>query len=100
MRPLNGGAVDNTKTDPDKVTFLMPRGNEPDVWTVQRVEDGVFVGWSCLASDGDAEAEIGCRLCRNACGKGYASEDASKLVNWPSRPRMSKSSWLAQWRPI
>lgn len=82
MRFLNGGAVDHEKTDPEKVTFLMPRGNEPDVWTVQRIDDGVFVGWFCLASEGDAVGEIGYRLRRDAWGKGYASEAALKLVGW------------------
>jgi RimJ/RimL family protein N-acetyltransferase len=82
MRFLNGGAVDHENTDPEKVTFLMPRGTEPDVWTVQRIDDGVFVGWIFLSSQGDRVAEIGYRLRRDAWGKGYASEAALELVRW------------------
>lgn len=82
MRFLNGGAVDHARTDPEKVTFLMPRGTESDVWTVQRIDDGVFVGWFYLSSQGDGVAEIGYRLRRDAWGKGYASEAALELVGW------------------
>lgn len=82
MRFLNGGPVDHETTDPEKVTFLMPRGNEPDVWTAQRIDDDVFVGWFCLSSESDGIAEIGYRLRQDAWGKGYASEGACALVNW------------------
>ncbi len=81
MRFINGGAVDQ-KIDPEKVTFFMPRVNKPDVWTVQWIGDGVFVGWFCLASEGGAVGEIGYRLCRDAWGKGYESDAALKLVGW------------------
>lgn len=36
MSFLNGGAVDHENTDPEDVTFLMPRGSEPYVWTTRR----------------------------------------------------------------
>jgi hypothetical protein len=35
MRFLHGGAVDHQTTDPEEVTFLMPRGSEPYVWTAR-----------------------------------------------------------------
>ena len=82
MRFLNGGPVDHETTDPEKVTFLMPRGTEPDVWTAQRIDNGAFVGWFCLSSENDGVAEIGYRLRQDAWGKGYASEAALALVNW------------------
>jgi RimJ/RimL family protein N-acetyltransferase len=82
MRFLNGGAVDHESTDPEKVTFLMPRGTEPDVWTARRINNGAFVGWFCLSSECDGVAEIGYRLRRDAWGKGYASEGAHALANW------------------
>ncbi|MDZ7926029.1 MAG: GNAT family N-acetyltransferase [Agrobacterium sp.] len=82
MRFLNGGPVDHETTDPEKVTFLMPRGTEPDVWTAQRRDNGAFVGWFCLFSESPEVAEIGYRLRQDAWGKGYASEGALALVNW------------------
>ncbi|MBP1853246.1 GNAT family N-acetyltransferase [Rhizobium halophytocola] len=81
MRFLHGGAVDHATTDPEKVTFLMPRGTEPDVWTARRRDDDTFVGWFCLSVERDEVAEIGYRLRRDAWGKGYASEAASALVD-------------------
>ena len=82
MRFLNGGAVNHETTDPEQVTFLMPRGIEPDVWTARRIDNNVFVGWFCLSLESDEVAEIGFRLRRDAWGKGYASEAALALVNW------------------
>lgn len=79
---LNGGPVDHENTDPDKVSFLMPRGTEPDVWTARRSDDGVFIGWFCLFSESYEVAEIGYRLRKDAWGKGYASEGALALINW------------------
>jgi RimJ/RimL family protein N-acetyltransferase len=82
MHFLNGGAVDHENTDPDKVTFLMPRGTEPYVWTARRRETGDFVGWFCLYPETKKLAEIGYRLRRNAWGQGLASEGAATLVDW------------------
>jgi RimJ/RimL family protein N-acetyltransferase len=82
MHFLNGGAVDHETTDPRNVTFLMPRGTEPDVWTARRADGGAFVGWFCLSSEGNGVGEIGYRLRRDAWGKGFASEGALSLVNW------------------
>ncbi len=82
MRFLNGGAVDHATTDPKDVTFLMPRGTEPYVWTARRTADGQFVGWFCLSREGEATAEIGYRLRRSEWGQGLASEGASALVDW------------------
>ena len=82
MRFLNGGAVDHEKTDPKDVTFLMPRGTEPYVWTARRTVDGAFVGWFCLFPDSEAIAEIGYRLRRQDWGQGLASEGALALVDW------------------
>lgn len=62
MRFLYGGAVDHENTDPNKVTFLMPRGIEPYVWTARRKENGEFVGWFCLFPESEKLAEIGYRL--------------------------------------
>lgn len=82
MRFLNGGAVDHQRTRPDDVTFLMPRGTEPEVWTARRPDDGAFVGWFCLFDEGDGRAEIGYRLHRDAWGQGLASEGAAALIGW------------------
>lgn len=82
MRYLNGGPVDHETTDPEKVTFRMPRGIESDIWTALRIDDGTFVGWFGLSVESDGVAEIGYRLRRDAWGKGYASEAALVLVNW------------------
>ena len=85
MHFLNGGAVDHKTTDPEKVTFLMPRGTERNVWTARRIDSDAFVGWFCLSSESNGVAEIGYRLRQDAWGKGYASEGALALVNWGFR---------------
>lgn len=82
MRFLNGGAVDHEKIDPTSVTFLMPRGTEPYVWTGRRIVDGEFVGWFCLFAESDRLAELGYRLRRKEWGKGFASEGAAALIDW------------------
>lgn len=82
MRFLNGGAVDHEKTDPKDVTFLMPRGSEPYVWTARRTATNAFVGWFCLFPETETLAEIGFRLRREDWGQGLASEGASALVDW------------------
>jgi RimJ/RimL family protein N-acetyltransferase len=82
MHFLNGGAVDHEKTDPKNVTFLMPRGSEPYVWTAWRKATDTFVGWFCLFPETETRAEIGYRLRRADWGQGLASEGASALVDW------------------
>lgn len=82
MHFLNGGAVDHASIDPNKVTFLMPRGTEPYVWTARRKESGAFVGWFCLFPESEELAEIGYRLRRQDWGQGLASEGAAALINW------------------
>ncbi len=82
MHFLNGGAVDHANIDPNQVTFLMPRGYEPHVWTARWRETGEFVGWFCLFPEADGLAEIGYRLRRRDWGKGLASEGAAALVEW------------------
>ena len=85
MHFLNGGAVDHATTDPKAVTFLMPRGTEPYVWTARRTVGNAFVGWFCLFPETKALAEIGYRLRRHDWGRGLASEGASTLVDWGFR---------------
>lgn len=82
MRYLHGGAVDHGQTRPEDVTFLMPRGTEPEVWTARHSGDGAFVGWFCLFEDTVEQAEIGYRLCRGAWGQGLAVEGAALLIDW------------------
>lgn len=82
MHFLNGGAVDHATTDPKQVTFLMPRGTEPYVWTARLTDNGAFVGWFCLYPDSEACAEIGYRLRRDQWGQGFAFEGAERLVDW------------------
>ncbi len=82
MHFLHGGAVDHEKTDPKDVTFLMPRGSEPYVWTARRTATRAFVGWFCLFPKTKTLAEIGYRLRRADWGQGLASEGASALVDW------------------
>jgi RimJ/RimL family protein N-acetyltransferase len=86
MRFLNGGhAVDHEACDPATMTFLMPRGTEPYVWTARRTTGGAFVGWFCLWRDSETLAELGYRLRRIEWGQGLASEGASALVDWGFR---------------
>lgn len=85
MHFLNGGAVDHENTEPNDVTFLMPRGTEPYIWTARRTANGEFVGWFCLFPESETLAEIGYRLRRKDWGQGLASEGASALVNWGFR---------------
>lgn len=85
MHFLNGGPVDHEKTDPKDVTFLMPRGTEPCVWTARRTVDGDFVGWFCLFAESETLAEIGYRLRRKHWGQGLATQGASALVDWGFR---------------
>ena len=85
MHFLNGGAVDHENTDPEGVTFLMPRGSEPYVWTARRTATNAFVGWFCLFPETQTLAEIGYRLRREDWGKGLATEGALALVNWGFR---------------
>lgn len=82
MHFLNGGAVDHRMTTPKDVTFLMPRGTEPHVWTARRTANDEFVGWFCLFPESNTTAEIGYRLRRKDWGQGLATEGASALVNW------------------
>ncbi|KRE00394.1 GCN5 family acetyltransferase [Bosea sp. Root381] len=82
MHFLNGGAVDHERTAPKDVTFLMPRGSEPFVWTARRTTTGAFVGWFCLFPESETLAEIGYRLRREEWGQGLASEGATALVDW------------------
>lgn len=72
MHFLNGSAVDHEKTDPKNVTFLMPRGSEPHVWTARRTATNAFVGWFCLFPETKALAEIGFRLRRGGLGSGIS----------------------------
>lgn len=82
MHFLNGGVVDHENIDPDNVTFLMPRGKDPYVWTARRKANGDFVGWFCLFPESKDLAEIGYRLRRQNWGQGFASEGAAALVGW------------------
>lgn len=82
MHFLNGGAVDHAMTRPEDVTFLMPRGTEPYVWTARRTATDSFIGWFCLFAETETRAEIGYRLRRNAWGQGLAAEGAMALVDW------------------
>lgn len=82
MRFLNNGPVDHDRIDPADAPFLMPRGTEPDVWTARANANGAFAGWFCLLPRGNAVAEIGYRLRREAWGQGLASEGALALVRW------------------
>jgi len=62
MRFLNGGyPVDQADSDPN-APFLMPRGDDPYVWTARRTTTNAFVGWFCLWPDNPATAELGYRL--------------------------------------
>ncbi|NTH64461.1 GNAT family N-acetyltransferase [Agrobacterium rhizogenes] len=81
MRFLNNGAVDHEKIDPANAPFLMPRGEESNVWTARRNTDDQFAGWFCLSPEGKA-AEIGYRFRRKFWGQGLASEGALALVKW------------------
>lgn len=80
MRYLNGGPVEHELVRPEDVTFLMPRGTEPEVWTACRRDDGEFVGWFGLFEDTAEQGEIGYRLRRDHWGKGLASEGAAALI--------------------
>ena len=82
MRFLNGGAVDHENTDPKDVTFLMPRGSEPYVWTTRRMANNTFVGWSFLFQETKTLAEIGYRLRREDWGKGLAENNSSCLLGF------------------
>lgn len=82
MRFLNGGPVDHGAIDTRNVKFLMPRGEEPYVWTARRGASGEFVGWFCLYPVGRRIAEIGYRLRREDWGQGFATEGANALVEW------------------
>lgn len=82
MHFLNGGAVNHEATNPKDVTFLMPRGTEPHVWTARRNDNNGFVGWFCLFPESEKLAELGYRLRREEWGKGFASEGALALINW------------------
>ncbi len=83
MRFLNGGhPVDRATVDPDDVTFLMPNGTEPHVWTARSTGTGAFVGWFCLWPEAENRAELGYRLRRKDWGQGLATEGALALVEW------------------
>lgn len=82
MRYLHGGPVDHEAIDPQEVTFLMPRGGEPHVWTARRRSSEAFVGWFSLWPQAPEVAELGYRLRRDAWGQGLASEGAHALAHW------------------
>jgi RimJ/RimL family protein N-acetyltransferase len=82
MHFLNGGAVDHATMRSEDVSFLMPRGEEPYVWTARRSATGSFIGWFCLFAESETRAEIGYRLRREEWGQGLASEGATALVDW------------------
>ena len=85
MHFLNGGPVDHENTDPNEVTFLMPRGEETYVWTARRNSTNAFVGWFALYPETETLAELGYRLRREEWGRGLASEGALALTNWGFR---------------
>ncbi len=53
------------------------------IWHATRVDTGAFVGWFALKYAGkSADVEVGYRLCRDAWGRGYATEGAKELVRF------------------
>lgn len=82
MRFLHGGAVDHDTVRSQDVSFLMPRGTEPYVWTARRKGDFGFVGWFCLCPETPLLVELGYRLKRESWGQGLATEGAAALVDW------------------
>lgn len=82
MHFLHGGAVDHDTVRPQDVSFLMPRGTDPYVWTAHRKADAGFVGWFCLYPVTPVLAELGYRLTRESWGQGLATEGAATLVDW------------------
>lgn len=97
MRFLNGGVAIERRDKPDSVSFLMPEGTEPYVWTARHVESGAFVGWFCLSDEGGNRAELGYRLSRTAWGQGLATEGSSALIDWGLALRATNSSLPAPW---
>lgn len=82
MRYLNGRAVDHASPGLIHAPFLMPRGSEPDVWSIRLRQSDGFVGWLSLRRVSDGHAELGYRLCKTAWGRGLATEGARALVAW------------------
>lgn len=98
MRFLNGGAVDHETTDPEKVTFLMPRGTEPGVWTARQVDNDAL-----LAGSAYLRRKMALRKLAIDCDERLGGKGMRLRPHWHSslgdlRPWVSKRSLLARWR--
>jgi RimJ/RimL family protein N-acetyltransferase len=73
MRFLTGGRPTPDDGADEGAGFLMPRA-------AVESRSGAFVGWFSLRRVREGVGELGCRLRRDAWGRGLASEGPSALV--------------------
>ena len=85
MHFLTGGHCGDQTPGELAGTFLQPRGEEPHVFAIRRIQTNSFVGWICLWPEDDQVAELGYRLSHAEWGHGLGTEAASALIDWGFR---------------
>ena len=84
MKHINGGkSLSKEETKADLKNRLQALTDVFGYWMIERADDNEFVGWVALKKlDQTSKIEIGYRLLEEFWGNGYASEAASKLLEY------------------
>ena len=84
MKHINGGKpLSKEETKADLKNRLQALTDVFGYWMIERADNKEFIGWAALKKlDQTSKIEIGYRLLEEFWGNGYASEAASKLLEY------------------